>query len=288
MNQPLITGTTRLAGIIGSPVAHSLSPQIHNHLFRTFDLPCVYVPLPAGREALPALIRSLRAIDFAGANITVPYKSAIVPLCDVISPLSELTGTVNTVYMRSGLLHGTTTDPEGFFKAVDAMGVSCEAASVVILGNGGTARTLSMAIASGRNAGSLAIIGRNRDKVETLAAEIVTRTGFITRGAVLNSAEANQLLERCDLLVNCTSVGMSPHTSVSPLPRESLHAHTAVFDAIYNPAETLLLRDAADAGCRVQNGLRMLVYQALASFQCWTGIMATIDHIDLTELQSLM
>ncbi len=288
MKRQQITGRSQLVGIIGNPVGHSMSPYIHNHLFRTLDLPFVYIPLEVRKEGLPALVESLRNLNCAGANVTVPYKQDIAPLCDALSGLSQLTGTVNTLYRDNGKLIGTTTDAEGFFKTLERLQYNSSKDNIVILGNGGTARTISIALAHEKRPKSLTIIGRNQSRIDTLAAEITGKTGFPVATALFNTDTAAARLKDCSLLVNCTSVGLVPDTAASPLPPEAFHKDMLVFDVIYTPLETQFLSHAKQAGCRTQNGLLMLVYQGLASFHYWTGVAAGIELLDMDELQSLL
>ncbi len=288
MESQHITGKTKLVGIIGNPVSHSLSPVIHNHLFRKLDLPYVYVPFEVQQADLQTVIQALRAINFAGANVTVPYKSNVVPYCDTISELSQLTGAVNTLYMDNGKLCGTTTDAEGFFKALENMNHDVAKDNVVILGNGGTARTLGIALAHEKKISSLTIVGRNQSRIDALATEITEKTNVPVTNALFNTDACRACLKECSLLVNCTSVGLTPDIEASALPPDAFHTGMTVFDAIYNPAETQFLTYAKQAGCRARNGLLMLVYQGLASFHYWTGIKAGIDLLDLDELQSLI
>jgi len=288
MHQQIINGATKLVGIIGNPVRHSLSPLIHNHAFSRLNLPFAYIPLCVGKGELHAAMLGLRAFHFAGANVTIPYKTDVVSYCDILSELSQLTNTVNTLYFKDNLLCGTTTDAEGFFGALQRDGYAIAGKQVVILGNGGTARTLGFAIAGKTKAAALAIIGRNRTKVESLCFEISEKTGRQVTPALFDSKESTALLHECTLLINCTSVGMSPHTAASPVQKDSFHAGMYVFDTIYNPLETQLRAFARAAGCKTQNGLRMLLYQGLASFTFWTGVVAKEELFDFDELKALV
>ncbi|HON11580.1 MAG TPA: shikimate dehydrogenase [Chitinispirillaceae bacterium] len=283
-----IKGNTRIVCLMGYPVAHSISPQIHNHAFRVLKLPYVYVPLPVPPGALHTAAYAFRAFSFAGANVTIPHKGGMARYCDSLSGLSQATGTVNTLYMKDGALCGTTTDPEGFFRALHFMDAGTEGRNAVILGNGGTARTLSIAISLEGKAASLTIAGRNREKVSLLAEEISSISGFPVQSICFSDDAMHDLLRKCDLLVNCTSVGMYPRTDETPLPAHFFHRNMIVFDSIYNPLKTRFLKEAEETGCRVQNGLRMLLYQALASFRLWTGVDVSEEIFDINELMGLV
>jgi shikimate dehydrogenase len=288
MRKITIRGTTKLVALLGDPVAHSISPQIHNHAFAALGLDYAYVPLQVSRSEIGSVVTSLRACGFAGANVTIPHKNAVVPYCDLLSPLSEATGTVNTLYFQDGLLHGTTTDPEGFFTAVEEMGYSRRNGKVVILGNGGTARTLGIALALEGIVDTLTLVGRNESRVGPLADEITRRTGFSTTWTLFDADDLSGRIGECDLLVNCTSVGMHPNTEKSPLRPELFHSGMFVFDTIYNPERTAFLHDAARAGCTIANGLTMLLYQGLASSVHWTGRVVPPDLFDPAELRELV
>ncbi len=288
MESQIVKGNTKIVGLIGNPVAHSISPLIHNHAFRKLNLPYVYIPLLVQKENLHHAMYALRSLNFAGANVTIPYKTDVVSYCDKISDLSQLTGTVNTLYFSNGLLFGTTTDAEGFFCALDSMNHEIDSKHIIILGNGGTAKTLGFAVAKEKKIASLTIAGRNRLRVENLSSEISEKTGFPVSSVLFDTKECFEHLKKCSLLINCTSVGMYPETDKSPLPYEVFHSNMVVFDVIYNPAETQLVRYAKEAGCFAQNGMSMLLYQGLASFKYWTGVEPTRELFDIGELQSLI
>ncbi|MGD9201810.1 MAG: shikimate dehydrogenase [Chitinispirillia bacterium] len=288
METQLIKGSTKLVGLIGNPVTHSISPIIHNHAFRKLNLPFAYIPLGVDEKNLSKVIDLLHVLNFAGANITIPYKTITPAYCDVLSDLSEVTGTVNTLFFKNGSLHGTTTDSEGFFNSLSHMNRIIKDDNIVILGNGGTARTLCYALAFKKNFNSLTIIGRNNKRVENLCAEINSRTSSSFSYTTFETRKCIQTLQNCTLLINCTSVGMHPYVDNSPIPADLFHDKMSVFDTIYNPPETLFLKNAAKAGCQVQNGLYMLLFQGLASFKYWTGVSADKELFDDVDINSFL
>lgn len=288
MMVPTVNGSTKLVGILGDPVAHSLSPAIHNHAFAQMNLPFIYLPLRVSKDHLHTAITALRALGFAGANVTIPHKQSVLSYCDILSDLSSVTGTVNTLYFRNGLLHGTTTDSDGFFRALASMEKNIESGRVVILGNGGIARTLGFAFAMDVKPESLTFIGRDIDRVKRLAEEIELKSGYSISQATFSDPDATQYFKNCSLLINCTSVGMHPDINRSPLPVDVFHKGMAVFDTVYNPAETAFLRHAKKSGCITQNGLKMLLYQGLSSFKYWTEMEAQEHLFNLGELQNLV
>ena len=285
MSQP-IRGNSRIACLLGYPVAHSLSPQIHNFAFEKLSLPYVYVPFPIRAEHFHHGIALLRSVNALGANVTLPHKQRAASYCDVLSPLSYRIGTVNTLFFRENLLCGTTTDPEGFLRALAYMGHDVHDGNVVILGSGGIARTLAAALALERIPSSITLIGRNRQRTEALAAEISGAMNFNIVAQALGEGGLERLFADCTLLVNCTSAGLHPNVNETPIDAQYFHAGMTVFDTIYNPVKTRLLAEAEAAGCRTQNGLRMLLYQAIASFSLWTGIDVMEEIFDIDELQT--
>ncbi|MFP4165021.1 MAG: shikimate dehydrogenase [Chitinispirillaceae bacterium] len=283
-----IAGHTRCVCLLGYPVSHSISPQIHNHAFRKLNLPFVYIPLGIAPRDLPQAVYTLRA-GMAGANVTIPHKKAVVHYCDEISELSTATGTVNTLYMKDGRLCGTTTDPDGFFRALEAGGHVFGEDHVVILGNGGTAKTLGAALLLKKRCRSLVFAGRTLEKAQALASELEPPGGTVPVNACrLGEDSSKVFFDRCTLLVNCTSAGMTPRTDTTPLDQRFFHPGMTVFDTIYNPRTTRFLKEAAAAGCRTQNGLLMLLYQGLESFRYWTGKDAPHDLFDINKLQNIV
>jgi shikimate dehydrogenase len=280
-----IRGSSRLVCLLGHPVAHSLSPQIHNHAFRTLGLPYVYVPLAVKPESLHTALFMLRTVNALGANVTLPHKQRAASFCDVLSPLSAKLGTVNTLYFKDNLLCGTTTDPVGFLRALARMGHDAHGGRIVIIGNGGTARTLAAALTLERIPTALTLLGRNAQRVALLAEEISRATGFPVPAFGLDDPAVDGVMAECTLLVNCTSAGMHPNVNETPLDKKFFHPRMTVFDTVYNPAETRFLAEAQACGCTVQNGLRMLLYQALASLALWTGADVLEEIYNLDELQ---
>jgi shikimate dehydrogenase len=283
-----VRGDTKVVLLIGNPVSHSISPQIHNYAFKQLGLNYVYIPVSVPFDAVHTAIFALRSFGFAGANVTIPHKSRMLNYCDKLSDLSKLTETVNTLYMCNGSLHGTTTVYEGFKKAVSHMDHDFSGSKVVLLGNGGTAKTLATALALDKKIASLTIAGRNFLKVDSLATSIALKTGYPVIGSTFTDPLFKDALSECTLLVNTTSAGMHPDTDTTPVPATCFHKKMNVFDVIYNPSKTRFLAEAEKSGCKIQNGLRMLLFQGLASFKIWTGIDVPEDLFSIDHLQGLV
>ena len=277
-----IRGTTRLIALFGDPVAHSLSPAMHNAAFAKHGLDFAYVPLRVRPADLASAVEALRRFDFLGANVTLPHKQAVLPLLDEVSEISTTLGAVNTIVNRNGKLLGTTTDPEGFLAGFREAGHSFAGHSVAILGAGGSARTLAYALLLTDSPARVLILARDPQKARRLSEEIAARLG---NGAMGSAAEglarkiesaglADYSLHKdgIDVVVNATPVGMGPDAESSPLNPDDLVAGQVVYDIVYVPERTRLLREARARGLETVEGLGMLVHQGAAAFRLWTGL----------------
>jgi shikimate dehydrogenase len=283
-----VRGDTKIICLLGHPVSHSLSPQIHNHAFKQLGLNFIYIPVSVPVNAVHTAAFAIRSFGFTGANVTIPHKQHILNYCDTLSDLSKKTGTVNTLCMCDGLLHGTTTDYEGFKKAISCMDHDIEGSKIVLLGNGGTAKTLGTALALDKNIASLTIAGRNFLKADSLAASIKLKTGHPVNACAFSDPLFRDAMSECTLLVNTTSAGMYPEIDETPIHAKFFHKKMKVFDVIYNPSKTRFLTEAQKSGCQIQNGLRMLLFQGLASFKIWTGVEVPEDLFSIEYLQKLV
>ena len=290
----MIDGTTKLLGVLGWPVEHSMSPVMHNAAIEAAGLNACYVPLPCPPEALGDVIAGLRGMGFLGANVTIPHKQAVIEHLDGLSDEARFTGSVNTLYWEGDRLMGTSTDAPGAVLNLRQAGIELDGKSVVILGTGGAARALAFVLARGSCAGTggnratyrlpeLTILGRHREKVEKLAQDIMAGTvgggatgtggGSATGPAVHPGllADFAAVGRDADLIINCTSVGMAPDTAGCPIDPALLEPRHTVYDIVYQPRETVLLREAKRKGCRTVEGIGMLVHQGAASFRTWFG-----------------
>ena len=266
----LIRGTTRLLGLLGNPLSHSYSPAMHNAAIDGLGLDLVYLPLKVETRGIEACLKAIRELDFLGVNVTIPHKLAVIPWLDEISELSRMIGGVNTIVCKDGKLSGTTTDPEGFLSGFHEAGHSFDGKTVVILGNGGTARTLAFTLLLMAKPARVIVAARDVSKSEVLAQEIHQKLNRTLE--VLDLADYSGHASEVEIIVNATPVGMFPNAEQSPLKSEWLREGQIVYDLIYNPEETVLMRNAHQQGCQTVGGLAMLVHQGMASFKLWTGI----------------
>jgi shikimate dehydrogenase len=283
-----IKGNTGLLCIIGSPVSQSKSPVLHNLLIQRLGLNLVYVPVHVPPQSLHSMIYTIRNCGFTGGNVTIPHKEHVLNYCDHVSDLSKKTGTVNTLYVKNGVLNGTTTDYTGFKRGLQLIKAELAGSKVVILGNGGTARTIATALTLENDVGSITIAGRNGEKVKTLAETIKMSTGQSILSCSFTEPLFKEVMQECTLLVNTTSAGMHPDISTTPIDKSFFKKRMRVVDVIYNPPKTRFLSEAESKGCTIQNGLPMLFYQALESFKIWTGIEITDDILTLDEFRKMV
>ena len=267
-----LTGGTRLAGIMGWPVAHSLSPRLHGHWLRRYGIDGAYVPLPVLPERLEQALRALPALGFAGTNLTIPHKGPAASLVDHLSPAAERIGAVNTVVVEpDGTLSGDNTDGFGFIASLSESGVGwrAEAGPAVLLGAGGAARAVAVALLDA-GAPEVRLLNRTPDRARALAGALggpIHAVEWADRAAALDGAV---------LLVNTTSLGMQGQPplvlALDALPRTAL-----VTDVVYTPLITALLAVARARGNPVVDGLGMLLHQARPGFRAWFGVDPVVD-----------
>ena len=270
----------RRAGVIGYPLAHSISPQFQQPAFDALGLPVTYRAHEVPPDDLATFAGGLRGGDWLGVNVTIPHKQAISRLVDELTDEARLIGAVNTVVCRSdGSLLGHNTDAAGFLRAlVEEARFDVGDRNVVLLGARGAARAVAVALLRS-GAGRLTIANRTEQQARVLADELTAHFRSERLAALpLEAAALRGPLAEAALLVNSTSVGMAhgPAPDASPVPAALLGPHLLVYDLVYNPAKTRLLAEAEAAGARTQEGLPMLVYQGASSFERWTGQPAPV------------
>jgi shikimate dehydrogenase len=267
-----LTGATRLAGIMGWQVAHSLSPRLHGHWLHRHGIDGAYVPLPVPPERLEQALRALPALGFAGANLTVPHKETAVSLVDRLSPVAERIGAVNTVVVEpDGTLSGDNTDGFGFIAALSEsrLGWQAGAGPAVILGAGGAARAVAVALLDA-GAPEVRLLNRTPDRARALARELGGPSYAV------DWAERSAALDGAALLVNTTSLGMQGQPPLV-LALDALPRSAVVTDIVYVPLITALLAVARARGNPVVDGLGMLLHQARPGFRAWFGVDPEVD-----------
>mgnify|MGYP001237743801 CR=1 FL=1 len=276
----------QLFAVIGDPIEHSLSPVIHTKIFQMIGgEERLYIPLRITPEQLPSAVEILRS-NFRGFNVTIPHKQAIISLLDELTPEAVRCGAVNTVKCESGRLIGHNTDIKGFAAGFEGAGWPVDGSRALIIGAGGAARAVGWELAA--RGCEITIANRTVAAAEKLAHDL--QKGYPE--LAIRAVPFHGIIGKsCDLVVNCTPVGMGELEGESPVDLEELRDVQYVYDLIYNPPQTALLRQAQELGCRVLNGLPMLVQQAALADEFWlkqpiTGAMVTEVLVLLEEMTS--
>lgn len=263
-------------GLIGYPLQHSHSPQLHEAALQETGLAGAYrlypVPaLPEGEEQLAALLDQVRRDEIQGLNVTIPHKETVLARLDETTGAAAAIGAVNTIWAEEGRLHGDNTDAPGFLDDLRRfLGETAVPSPALILGAGGSARAVAYALAG--EGGEVILASRRFAQADTLVAQLRDVVSGSLRAVPFTPEMLASLSDTIGLLVNATPVGMTPHEDVSPWPEgASLSPETAVYDLVYNPPTTRLMEQARAAGCRASNGLGMLAAQAALAFTRWTG-----------------
>jgi len=270
----MLDAKTQLCIIIGNPVEHSLSPAIHNAAFAALGLNFVYTAHKV--EDVEAAVRGLRALGIRGASVTIPHKLAVIPFLDEVDPVAAGIGSVNTIVNEGGRLLGSNTDGEGAMKALADGRVKLEGKRVLMIGSGGAARAVGFTLAAKAKLGSLTILGIIEPELRKLAADIAEKTPVNAEFKMMNDERLAEEIKKAELVVQCSPVGMRPMVDETPIPAKLLRKDLIVMDIVYNPRETLLLREAKAAGACTIPGLEMFLNQAVLQFEKWTGKKAPI------------
>lgn len=279
----MINNDIKIIGLIGNPVKHSKSPQMHNALFAKLGLKYEYLAFNVAAGELERAVTGLKAMNLAGANVTVPHKVDIIPYLDAISQEVVVIGAVNTIVNKDGRLIGYNTDGAGYLQSLVAeTEIDLTDKRVLILGAGGAARAIAYTLGQEELA-ELTILNRDLDKAQALANNL--SVNFPLNIAIID--EINSYAPEADLIINTTTVGMTPHTDQTLVARELIHAGQLVSDIVYNPQETRLLREAAEQGARTHGGLGMFINQGALAFAKWTGIEPDTDFMRETVLAAL-
>ncbi len=266
---------TQFCGVIGKPVGHSLSPAIHNAAFRALGLNFVYLAWQV--DTIGDAVKGLRALgNFRGASVTIPHKVAAMQFLDHVEPTAKQIGAINTIVADKGELSGYNTDATGALRALREGGVELKGRRIVVLGSGGAARAIAVALAADSGVENLTLLGIE-DSERTRLAQDVRSVGVATvEDSHLDEAALRRVLPDSHVLIHCTPVGMSPKSDSTCVPASLLHSGLAVMDIVYNPRETQLLKDAKFAGCKTIPGLEMFLNQAVTQFELWTNQAAPV------------
>lgn len=281
----MISGATKVCGIIADPIGHSVSPAMHNAAFKKMGIDYVYIPFRVTKEGLGQAIAGMRALNIRGLNVTIPHKVAVIPLLNEVDNLAQRIGAVNTIVNDDGVLKGYNTDATGFLQALRERGIEPEGKRVVILGAGGASRAISLALAEKDS--NLIILNRTENKAKEQAERISRLCHREVQALKLDRENLAEALKNTDILVNTTSVGMSPNIGETPVTADLIKPPVIVCDIVYNPLKTRLLREAEAAGAQAISGIDMLAWQGALAFEKWTGLKAPVEVMKEAAIKAL-
>lgn len=279
----MITGSINIVALIGHPVEHSFSPPMHNAAFQKLDMDWAYVAFDVNPNNLKSAVEGAKALNIKGFNVTIPHKIDVMEFLDEIDEVADLIGAVNTIDFKS--MKGYNTDGIGAVKAIEEV-TPIKNRNVVVAGAGGASRAISFYIAK-YGAESLTILNRNVEKAQNLACDVMD-SGLIGEVKSDSISKIGDYVDEADILVDTTPIGMHPHVNDAAIVEAGqMHEDLVVFDAVYNPNETVLIKEALKAGAKPVYGIKMLLYQGAESFEIWTGKKAPVDEMERALRQTL-
>lgn len=286
MKDKVITPGTRLCAVIGNPVGHSMSPAIHNAALDLLNLDYVYVAFKV--EDVKNALSGMRALtNFRGLSVTIPHKMEVIKYIDEINELDRSIGSINTVINENGKLIGVGTDGPAALKALVDAGVELNGRNVAMVGSGGVARAIAFTLAQKGGVGKISLLDIDQDMLQGLALDLKSGTNADIESFVSNDASIARVMTYADVIINCTPVGMHPHEGASIVPPELFRDGQAVFDVVYNPIETKLLRDAKSRGLIAVSGVEMFINQAAMQFEYFTEVKAPVEEMRRVLMEKL-
>jgi len=269
-----VDSKTKYIGLLGYPLGHSISPVMQNAAFESKNINNLYIPVEVKKEDLADVVKAMSKMNFAGFNVTIPYKIEVMNYLDEIDDLAKSIGAVNTVVIKDGKLKGYNTDGIGFLRSLEGeLSLSVTGKNIFILGSGGAARAISMTLAMNK-ANRLYICNRTFERAEGLVRDINSKYGNVAISIPMLRQKMEEAITDAEILINATSVGTYPNIDEIPIDKELLNGNFAVCDVVYNPKKTKLLQEAEKLGCKTMSGLGMLVHQGAEAFEIWTGVEA--------------
>jgi len=281
-----ISPQTRVYALIGNPVSHSMSPAIHNAAFMALQIDSIYVAFQV--EDVKGALAGMRALDnFRGMSVTIPHKIEAMQYVDEIPAVDRHIGSINTVVKEDGKLIGFNTDGPGALKALVDAGVGLAGKKVLMLGAGGAARAIAFTLAHQGGIGELVLLDINEEFLANLTGDLKRGTEATITPGLLNPSAVEAYMATADLVINCTPVGMHPKEDATLVPEQLFRAGQVVFDVVYNPLETKLLRQAKARGLQVIPGVEMFINQAILQFERFSGAAAPEDLMRRVVLERL-
>jgi len=271
----VVSGKTRVYGVIGDPIDHSMSPTLQNAAFEALGLDCKFLAFHVKPAEVEKALAGMRALGIQGLNVTMPHKSAVIGFLNEVDENAKLLNAVNTIKNVDGKLQGFNTDGVGALRALRENGADPKGKKITLLGAGGAARAIAFALAP--ETAELCIINRTLNSAAELSNLLYQKFNSKIFAYALSPLTLKANLAEADIFINATSVGMKPNASETPVPKRWLKKNLTVMDIVYNPVETKLAREAKAAGAKVVSGVEMLLYQGAASFEIWTGKKAPVE-----------
>jgi shikimate dehydrogenase len=280
-----IDGKSRVCAVIGNPVEHTLSPALHNAAFSEKGLNMCYVAFRV--ENLAAAMAGVRGLNLLGLSVTIPHKVEILKHLDEVEETARRIGSVNTVLHKEGRLVGYNSDGLGAVRALKEAKIPLVGKKITILGSGGAARAIAFTLGKDFALAEMVLLGIDAQECRLLAEDLEKALPFPVRWEPMNPETLCRWIPPSDGLIHCTPLGMSPNTEQSVLDRRLLRPGQFVFDIVYNPLKTRLLREAESAGCRTIPGVEMFIHQAVFQFELWTGQEAPVDRMRQVVMEAL-
>jgi len=272
-----INSKTKIVGLLGYPLGHSFSPNMQNAAFNNKGINNVYVPIEVKPENFATVVKAVSSMNFAGFNITIPFKVEVIKYLDEIDESAERIGAVNTVVIKDGRLVGYNTDGRGFLRSLEeGLGYNVEGKNIFVLGSGGASRAICMGLAFNK-ARKIYICNRTFEKAVALSKDINKHIPGSSIAIPMEYNEMRKNIKNVDAFINTTNVGTFPKVDEMPIDSSLLNEKLVVCDVIYNPKKTKLLLEAEKLGCKTISGLGMLVYQGAEAFELWTGVKAPVE-----------
>ena len=286
MKDNAITKDTQMCAVIGNPIAHSLSPAIHNAAFNALNLDFVYLAFRV--EDVKGAVDGMRALsNFRGMSVTIPHKVEAMKYVDEVMEVDRSIGSINTIINEQGRLIGLGTDGPGALKALVDAGVDLDGKNILMLGSGGAARAIAFNLARNTRLSKLILMDVNEPMLQELTSDLRAGTEATIESATLTDDSLARVMEYADVIINCTPIGMHPKEDATLVPAALFRSGQVVFDIVYTPLETRLLADARARGLKVISGVEMFVNQAVLQFKHFTGADAPIDIMRQVVMEKL-
>jgi shikimate dehydrogenase len=274
---PAIDAKTTVCAVIGHPIGHSLSPELHNAAFEHKRLPFVYVAHDVEPGAVGRALEGIRAMGYRGLSVTIPHKVEAMQAVDQVDAIAQGIGCINTVVNDAGKLLGYNSDGLGALGALRSAGADPAGKRVVLLGSGGAARAIAITLAMESAPSQMTLLGIDASELDQLAEDVRQLGRCPVTADSLSNDRLGDALAEADVLLHCSPIGMHPKDDATLVPSSLLHPALVVFDVVYNPRRTRLLQDAAAVGCETVEGIEMFLGQAVVQFELWTGQEAPRD-----------